>query len=111
MLQYLFPLYTCWGLTAAIGYVVAMVVSATYTANLASFLSGKPASLAGPADMDALANSIACAATPHIARFVAEYVRSTIVPPSGTTFQEGVLWCMDQVTDGNADILLSERFY
>ncbi|KAH8072072.1 hypothetical protein JL721_3981 [Aureococcus anophagefferens] len=94
----------------------ALVTSATYTANLAAFLTRPNVKVLGPQTMDDLATSVACVEYGSLVAMLGSLVAGTISPD--THAADGVAygcdelgartaWCVDRVLGGDADIFIS----
>ncbi|KAH8055675.1 hypothetical protein JL722_8018 [Aureococcus anophagefferens] len=94
----------------------ALVTSATYTANLAAFLTRPNVKVLGPQTMDDLATSVACVEYGSLVAMLGSLVAGTISPDThaadGVAYGYDELgartaWCVDAVLGGAADIFIS----
>ena len=94
----------------------ALVTSATYTANLAAFLTRPNVKVLGPQTMDDLATSVACVEYESLVAMLGSLVAGTISPDThaadGVAYGYDELgartaWCVDAVLGGDADIFIS----
>jgi len=93
---------------------MALIVNATYTANLAFFLTAAAPKVGGPRTMKEMERMTACVADAAWEPFFTRYVHSVVSPGGETTFGAsfgGMAWCHQQLLEGQVDIILGERFY
>ena len=93
---------------------VVLVLTSTYTANLAAFFTRPSFKLHGPEDMSALEESVACVQDDVMQQTVQPYARRVIWPThlgtqedtyfdSNYRRQDRTRYCVDQVSSGDAE--------
>ena len=98
---------------------VVLVLTSTYTANLAAFFTRPSFKLHGPEDMSALEESVACVQDDVMQQTVQPYARRVIWPThlgtqedtyfdSNYRRQDRTRYCVDQVSSGDADIFVAD---
>jgi hypothetical protein len=92
------------GRTLRVGLLfIVLVVSSTYTANLASFFTRPSTKLYGPKDRATLRDAIACVMPEESTLAIAQpFVKDIISPPIDLEFQAKRQWCHDALQEGQA---------
>lgn len=87
---------------------VVLVTSATYTANLAAFLSIPNYKYNGPQSMSDLQNSIACVPFPDSPGkyIIQKYVKKNIFPPSTLNILSHQSWSLDALHNKECDVII-----
>ena len=101
--------------TFRIGFLfLALVTTATYTANLAAFLTQPNLQIHGPRNMEELRSAVACVEYDEVAPTLGSLVAGTMSPDSEAPGEFGYgdiearsAFCVDRVTAGDADIYIS----
>eukprot|EP00966_Prymnesium_polylepis_P092195 2134504-Prymnesium_polylepis.1 len=85
-----------------------LVISSSYTANLAAFFTRSDLRLVGPLTPKAMQSAIACVVDPDTAQMIEAQVAGVITAP-GEIMAEGVLsavkWCSDRLAEGSVEVV------
>jgi len=88
---------------------IVLVVSATYTANLASFFTRPGIQLHGPKDRASLRDAVACVLPEESTVAIAQpFVKEIISPPYDMEFQAKRQWCHDALQEGQATVWIDD---
>eukprot|EP00392_Amoebophrya_sp_AT5.2_P003410 g3415.t1 len=83
-----------------------LISSATYTANLAAFLTKPSIAIRGPRSMEALAESTACLRHAQYERYAQPFIRNKVVPPSTMSVYDRIEWAYGELASGNCDVII-----
>lgn len=84
-----------------------MMVTATYTANLAAFFVAPAVTLHGPSDMETLRGSKACYTYDSYAHLISPFVKELVYPPKGVTaIEDRKRFCYDLLMADEVDVFI-----
>lgn len=91
-----------------------LVISSSYTANLAAFLTTPSTSLTGPSDMISLQSSVACTNAMSLPYVDPGFIKKQVQDPrppfvSNATFDDYQDYCIKALMDGTADVFLANK--
>ena len=89
--------------------LLALVLTATYTANLAAFFTKTTYLLEGPADYTELLSSAACGVLRSSAQGIEEYAQTILSPPINFSEPDKWSYCQDALTSGEASLAVHSR--
>ena len=93
-------------------FFLVLIVSSTYTANLAAILTKKSKVLVGPTTMEELKDATVCTvwANKQQLEIIRRFTKDVVEPPAFPTLVEGRNWALDQLLNkGNCTAIVSSQ--